>query len=35
LPVPLPFWLPALLVAGLILSVTGRMRPVHDRLFRT
>ena len=35
LPVPLPVWLLAFLAAGLILSVTGRMRPEHDRFFRT
>ena len=35
LPVPLPVWLLAFLAAGLILSVTGRMRPERDYFFRT
>ena len=35
LPVPLPMWLVAFLAAGLILSVTGRRRPVRDRFFQT
>ena len=34
LPVPLPMWLLAFLMAGVILFVTGRMRPERDHFFR-